>query len=195
MPLDQYIIEGAKTDEKKLLISVLLINLSFFIIELIAGFIANSMGLVADSLDMLADTFVYGLSFYAIGGTLIMKKKIAKTSGYFQLALAIFGLLEVIRRFLGVDDLPSFQTMIIISLFALIGNSVSLYLLQKSKSEEAHMRASMIFTSNDVIANIGVVFAGVVVKITDSNIPDLVIGTLVFFLVALGSFRIMKLAK
>jgi len=30
---------------------------------------------------------------------------------------------------------------------------------------------------------------------TVSNLPDLVIGTIVFFLVAQGSFRIMKLAK
>ncbi len=57
------------------------------------------------------------------------------------------------------------------------------------------MRASMIFTSNDVIANIGVIFAGIIVKVTNTNLPDLVIGTIVFFLVAQGSFRIMKLAK
>lgn len=42
---------------------VLGINAAFFIIEMTAGWIVNSMGLIADSLDMLADASVYGLSF------------------------------------------------------------------------------------------------------------------------------------
>lgn len=44
--LDQYIIEETKTDEKKLLISVLLINLSFFIIELISGLVLILLGVL-----------------------------------------------------------------------------------------------------------------------------------------------------
>jgi hypothetical protein len=87
--------------EKKLLWTVLLINLSLFILEIIAGFISESMGLVADSLDMLADAMVYGLSLYAVGHLASKKKQIAKMSGYFQMALALFGIIEVIRRFFG----------------------------------------------------------------------------------------------
>jgi hypothetical protein len=105
--------------EKKLLWTVLLINLSLFILEIIAGFISESMGLVADSLDMLADAMVYGLSLYAVGHLASKKKQIAKMSGYFQMALALFGIIEVIRRFWGIEEVPEFQLMIIISLFAL----------------------------------------------------------------------------
>ncbi len=181
--------------EKKLLWTVLLINLSLFILEIIAGFISESMGLVADSLDMLADTMVYGLSLYAIGHLASKKKQIAKLSGYFQMALALFGIIEVIRRFLGIEEVPEFQLMIIISLFALVGNAVSLYLLQKSKSKEVHMQASVIFTSNDVIVNIGVILAGAIVYFTNSKYPDLIVGSIVFVLVAKGAIRILKLSK
>ena len=164
--------------EKKLLWTVLLINLSLFILEIIAGFISESMGLVADSLDMLADTMVYGLSLYAVGHLASKKKQIAKMSGYFQMALALFGIIEVIRRFFGIEEVPEFQLMIIISLFALVGNAVSLYLLQKSKSKEVHMQASVIFTSNDVIVNIGVILAGAIVYFTNSKYPDLIVGSI-----------------
>jgi Co/Zn/Cd efflux system component len=181
--------------EKKLLWTVLLINFSLFVLEIITGFLFGSMGLVADSLDMLADAIVYSLSIYAVGHITSKKKRIAKISGYFQLALALFGIIEVIRRFLKFDEVPIFQTMIVISLFALIGNAISLYLLQKSKSKEAHMQASMIFTSNDVIVNIGVIVAGILVYFTNSKFPDLIIGSIVFLLVANGAFRILKLAK
>ena len=184
------------TNQKKLLWAVLAINFAFFIIEMTTGLISKSMGLVADSLDMLADSFVYAISLFAVGGTLIRKKRIAKIAGYFQITLAIIGFLEVLRRFFGAEKLPDFSTMIIVSIFALIANGICLYILQKSKSkEEAHMKASMIFTSNDVIINVGVIFAGVLVHWLSSNKPDLIIGTIVFALVIQGAFRILKLGK
>jgi Co/Zn/Cd efflux system component len=149
--------------EKNLLKTVLAINFGFFLLEIITGFIAHSMGLIADSLDMLADAIVYGLSLYVVGQALAAKKRIAKISGYFQLTLAIFGFLEVLRRFLGFGETPVFQTMILISIMALIGNFTSLLLLQRSKNQEAHIMASWIFTSNDVLANLGVIIAGILV--------------------------------
>ncbi len=183
-------------NQKKLLWTVLAINFAFFLIEMTTGLISKSMGLVADSLDMLADSFVYGISLFAVGGTLIRKKRIAKLAGYFQITLAVIGFVEVLRRFFGAEKLPDFSTMIIVSIFALIANGICLYLLQKSKSkEQAHMKASMIFTSNDVIINLGVITAGVLVNWLNSNKPDLIIGTIVFGLVIQGAIRILKLGK
>jgi len=181
-------------NQKKLLWTVLSINFLFFIIEMTTGLISKSMGLVADSLDMLADSFVYGISLFAVGGTLIRKRRIAKLAGYFQILLAVMGFGEVLRRFFGAEQLPNFTTMIMVSVFALIANGICLYLLQKSKSkEEAHMKASMIFTSNDVIINLGVIVAGILVNVLNSNKPDLIIGTIVFILVIQGARRILKL--
>lgn len=182
-----------ESQQRKILWWVLGINFGFFIIEMATGFISNSLGLVADSLDMLADSIVYGLSLMAVGGTLLRKKKVAKASGYFQILLALFGLVEVIRRFLGFEEIPIFGMMIVVSVFALIANSVSLYLIQKTRSKEAHMQASMIFTSNDIIINAGVILAGVMVYVTASKLPDLIIGSIIFLIVMRGAFRILKL--
>ncbi|OIQ30871.1 MAG: cation transporter [Bacteroidetes bacterium MedPE-SWsnd-G2] len=184
------------TTQKKLLWTVLLINFVFFIIEIIGGILSKSMGLIADSLDMLADSFVYGISLFAVGGTLNRKKSIAKLAGYFQITLAIIGFIAVLRRFFGDEKLPDFSTMIGVSIFALFANVACLYILQKSKSkEEAHMQASMIFTSNDVIINLGVITAGLLVNWLNSSKPDLIIGTIVFILVIQGAVRILKLSK
>jgi Co/Zn/Cd efflux system component len=190
--------ENFNSDESnhvKILWSVLLINFGFFIIEMLTGIISKSMGLVADSLDMFADAAVYGLSLLAIGKALSTKKLVARLAGYFQFTLAVIGFVEVVRRFIGFEVIPNFQTMIIVSIFALIGNIISLFLLQKTKSKEAHMQASMIFTSNDVIVNGGVILAGILVNIFSSKIPDLFIGGIVFIVVIQGAFRILKLAK
>jgi Co/Zn/Cd efflux system component len=181
--------------QSKVLWTVLIINFAFFIIEILTGYFSKSMGLVADSIDMLADSFVYAISLFAVGGSLIRKKNIAKLAGFFQILLAFIGFLEVTRRFFGAEQIPDFSIMIVVSVFALIANSICLYILQKSKSKEAHMQASMIFTSNDVIINLGVIVAGILVLWFKSSIPDLVIGTIVFVLVIQGAFRILKLSK
>jgi len=190
--------EGASESTKmqsRLLWIVLLINFAFFVIEITTGFISKSMGLVADSLDMLADASVYGLSLWAVGAAVARKNKVARLSGYFQLTLALLGMIEVIRRFIGFEAMPDFRTMIAVSILALIANAFCLYLLQKSKSNEAHIKASMIFTSNDVIINSGVIVAGVLVLLTQSKYPDLIIGSIVFLIVVRGAWRILKLGK
>lgn len=181
--------------QRKILIIVLLINFAFFLIEIITGIISNSMGLVADSLDMLADTFVYGISLLTIGSTFQRKKRVATLAGIFQLSLAIIGFIEILRRFLGLDKIPDFELMIIVSFFAAIANSICLHLLQKTKSKDAHIKASMIFTSNDVIINIGVIIAGLLVVMLNSQIPDLVVGAIVFVIVISGAIRILKLGN
>lgn len=183
------------TNERVLLWRVLYINFFFFILEMATGFLSGSMGLIADSLDMLADSLVYGLALLAVGTSIIYKKRIAKIAGYFQIFLAIIGLVEVIKRFIGSESIPHFQTMAFVSLLTLIGNALCLYLLQKNKSQEAHMQASMIFTSNDVIINIGVIIASGLVYLTNSKSPDLIIGAIVFCIVWQGAIKILKLSK
>ena len=151
------------------------------------------MGLLADSLDMLADSIIYALALFAVGSSLRKKKSVAHLMGYFQLGLTILGFIEVARRFFGHEQIPAFQTMIIISVLALVGNATSLYLLQKAGNKEAHIKASTICTSSDVIVNMGVIAAGALVYFTSSNLPDLIIGTIAFALVGLGAYRILKL--
>ena len=183
------------TKQRKLLWTVLAVNFAFFVVEMTTGLVSGSMGLVADSLDMLADAFVYGISLFAVGATATRKKNIATLAGYFQIALAVIGFIEVVRRFLGVEEMPNFSTMIVVSILALVANGFCLYLLQKSNSREAHMQASAIFTSNDVIINIGVIVAGISVYLLNSNKPDLIVGTIVFVVVVRGALKILKLGK
>ena len=185
----------SKEVQSRLLWTVLAINFSFFLIEITAGLLSRSMGLVADSLDMLADASVYGLGLWAVGSTVARKKSVARFSGIIQFVLAGLGILEVTRRFILVDTVPDYRTMIVVSILALIANSICLYLLQRSKSDEAHMKASMIFTSNDVIINSGVILAGILVLVTESKYPDLIIGGIVFLIVVRGAIRMINLAK
>ncbi len=57
------------------------------------------------------------------------------------------------------------------------------------------MLASAIFTSNDIIVNLGVMLAGLLVQVTATRYPDLIIGGILFMVVARGAFKILKLSK
>ncbi|CZE49414.1 cation transporter [Campylobacter geochelonis] len=181
--------------DSRLLWVVLAINFAFFIIEFGFGFLADSMGLVADSLDMLSDSFVYAISLYAVFKSDFVKKQVAKIAGVFQLLLAGIGFLEVLRRVFYEIELPNFTLMVSISALALVGNFICLKLLNQSQSDGAHIKASQIFTSNDIVINLGVILAGILVFITSSKIPDLLIGAIVFIIVLKGAIKILNLAK
>lgn len=181
--------------EKKLLITVLMVNAIFFLIESVIGFLFQSMGLMADALDMLADALVYGMALIVVGKSILHKQRIAQFSGYIQITLAIIGIIEVLRRYMGAESYPSPIAMATMSFLALVGNAYCLWLLQRNNSQEAHMRASLIFSANDVLINIGIIFTALAVWLTGSPLPDLIIGTVVFFLVLRGAWRILQIAK
>lgn len=183
--------EAAQSLQKKTLITLLLINGFMFFIEATLGWYAQSTGLIADSLDMLADATVYGIALYAVGRSASKQVSAARLSGYFQIILGIGVLFEVTRRILyGSEPLSLF--MISVGLVALLANLICLALISKHRDGGIHMRASWIFSTNDVIANTGVIIAGVLVASLDSNIPDFVIGTLIAAVVVKGGLRILK---
>ena len=55
------------------------------------------------------------------------------------------------------------------------------------------MKASWIFSANDVVINLGVIIAGALVAWTGSNYPDLIIGTVSGVIVLNGARRILAL--
>ncbi len=181
-----------QVSQSRVLRLVFIINMLMFGVELVFGWIADSSGLLADSLDMLADSAVYGIALWAVGRAASFQRTAARLSGWLQLALAVGVLAEVARRaFMG--SLPEPPMIMGIAILALIANVISMLLLARQREQGAHMRASWIFTTNDVIANIGVIIAGVLVSLTSSAIPDLVVGTLIGLLVLRGALRILKL--
>lgn len=184
-------LQGRKSEAGVLRV-LLGINAVMFVLELVAGWSAESSGLIADSLDMLADAVVYGLALYAVGKAANLKVRAAHVSGLFQGILAVGVVVDVVRRF-ATGSAPEPPTMISVSTLALLANVSCLFLLAKHRDGEAHMRASWIFSTNDVLANLGVMAAGALVAWTGSHLPDLIVGTAVAALVLVGAFRIFRL--
>ncbi|KRI84840.1 cation transporter [Acinetobacter baumannii] len=183
--------EKADTSEQAKVLKILLaINAALFVIEFISGLIAASTGLIADSLDMFADAAVYGIALYTVGKAAKYQVKAAHFAGWIQLFLAITVIVDVIRHFI-LGSEPESLLMIVIGFLALIANVACLYLISGHKDGGAHMKASWIFSANDVIVNLGVIIAGFLVALTGSAYPDLVIGIIVSLFVLNGARKIL----
>ena len=168
------------------------INAVLFVVEMTAGLIAHSTGLIAESLDNFADAAVYGLALYAVGHSVKMQVRAAHLAGVLQLILAVGVLAEVVRRFVFGSE-PESLVMMGIAFIALIANTTCLLLISKHREGGAHMKASWIFSANDVVINLGVITAGALVAWTGSNYPDLIIGSIAGIIVLNGARRILAL--
>ena len=187
-------IEIKNRDQSRVLILLLAINGVMFVAEMVAGILGDSTALIADSLDMLADATVYAIGLYAVGRSLLVKAKAAHISGIFQIMLGLGVLFDIVRRTV-VGSEPESMMMVSVGMVALVANAICLVLIYKHRQGEVHMRASWIFSKNDVIANLGVIAAGLLVAYTDSHWPDLIIGLLIATIVTRGGLHIIKDAK
>lgn len=177
--------------ERRTLRALLTINAAMFVVEAIAGWLGQSTGLMADSLDMLADASVYAIALYAVGKSHRIQTAAGTGSGFLQILLGFGVLADVVRRFyLGSE--PVSGLMMSVGTLALIANVTCLMLLAKHRDGGIHMRASWIFSTNDVIANVSVVISGALVAVFGNRVPDLVVGTLVAILVVRGGLRIIR---
>ena len=181
-------------EQGRVLKQLLLINAVMFVVEIALGIYAESTALIADSLDMLADAAVYSIGLYAVGRSVQAKNNAAKLSGIFQIVLGLIVVADVVRRYISGSEPDSFL-MIVVGCVALVANTICLKLLSKHRDGEVHMRASWIFSKNDVIANIGIIMSGVIVYASGYSLPDLIIGLVIALIVIRGGVEILQDVK
>ncbi|TCZ87880.1 cation transporter [Lysobacter sp. N42] len=170
--------EAKNAQERKILTIALALNATMAVVGGIAGWIGQSTGLLADALDMLSDATAYAIGLVAIGRTASFKANAATLSGIALLLLGLGVLFEVGRRVVYGAE-PASGWMIGTAAVSLIVNMSVLRMLAPLKSGEVHLRATWIFTRADIVANVGVIVAGMLVFWLRSPIPDYVIGTLI----------------
>ena len=180
--------------ERRVLHIALGLNATMAVVGGLAGWYAQSAGLLADALDMLADAAAYSIALVAIGRTVLFKTRAATMSGGILLILGVGILFEVGRRLIyGAEPLS--EWMIGTALLSLVVNLVVLRLLAPMKSGEVHLRATWLFTRADVVANLGVILAGVLVYWLRVPYPDYVIGTLIGLYVITEAIEILRDAR
>ena len=180
--------------ERRVLRIALVLNAVMAVVGGLAGWIAQSTGLLADALDMLSDATAYAIALVAIGRSPLFKVRAATLSGGILLVLGVGILIEVARRLVyGAEPLS--EWMIGTALLSLVVNLTVLRMLAPMKSGEVHLRATWLFTRADVVANLGVIVAGLLILWLRVPYPDYVIGTLIGLYVIKEAIEILRDAR
>ena len=180
--------------DRKILWTVLLINLAQSTAGIGLGLWAASTALMGSGLDNLADASVYAVSLYAVGRAAMVKVRAARLSGFLLIGLAVLLMVEVLRRFSG-DEEPVGPAMMVIAAANAALNLVCLRLLRGHHGEDVNFKASAIFTNHDSMVNGAIVLSGALVMWLGSNIPDLILGIVVAAIAANGGREILQEAS
>lgn len=170
---------------------VLAINAAMFLIEITAGWLANSTSLLADSLDMLGDATVYGMSIYVLTQSSRKQAKVALAKGGFMLIFGLFVLADAIYKLI-YPVMPNAEVMGIVGASALAANLVCFVLLYTHREDNLNMSSTWLCSRNDLIANVGVLLAALASYMLISKWPDIIVGTLIASLFLKSSWIVSK---
>lgn len=179
-----------QADQRRVLVAVLAINVVMFVAELGAGIVAGSAALMADAADMLGDAVVYGVSLYALARSDRWKAGAALLKGVVILALGVGVAANVaVKIQSGVP--PSSTMMLVFGGLALVANLVCLRLLWRFRTQDVNMASTFECSRNDVISNVGVLLAALLVALLASPWPDIVIGSAMAALFLRSAVRVI----
>lgn len=187
-------IEIHDAHQRRILLIVLALNLALAAGFWVTGVAASSSALIANGLDNASDSAVYIITLLALSRSAAWQTSAAKLSGWLLLLFAAGILVDVGRRFFG-DAEPIGTTMMVMALGAAIVNATCVWLLRKIQQANVNVRAATTFSTNDFVANAGVLVGGGLVLWTGRAWPDLVVGLAVAAIAVKGGIEILRDAR
>lgn len=186
--------DGATPAYRRALAWVIGINLVGFAVVLIGGLVQGSAALSANALDFLADSATYAISLWAIGRSVATRTGAALFKGMSLavLAVSVVGL-AAWRAWSGAD--PAGEAITALGLFGALANLAAAALLVRYRDGDANVRSVWLCTRNDLIQCLGVAATGVLVWLTRSRWPDLVVGLLLACVFMSSAYQIVRQAR
>jgi Co/Zn/Cd efflux system component len=176
---------------RRILWTVLAVNLAMFLVEIGAGLAAGSASLQADALDFFGDAANYAISLMVVGMALRYRATAALAKGATMGLFGLWIIWTVIWHSMH-GTLPSALTMGAVSVAALVANAVSFGLLWAYRSGDANMRSAWICTRNDVLGNLAVLVAAAGVFGTGTGWPDVIVAAIMAGLALQGSMTVIR---
>ncbi len=159
---------------KRALGIVVALNLSMGGVEIVSGFLAGSQALKADALDFLGDGLITLLGLLAIGWAAVWRSRAALLQGVFLAVLGLGVLASTLYRVLVANE-PVAEVMGVVGLIALGVNVACALVLTAHRSGDANVRAVWLFSRNDAIGNVAVVAAAILVYLSGTAWPDILV--------------------
>lgn len=166
--------DGASRPYRRALWIVIAINAVMFLIEMTAGALSGSRALQADALDFLGDTATYTISLLVIGRPLATRANAALIKGVTLGAMGLWVLGSTLYYTL-ILGVPSAGVMGVVGTLALLANLASVGILLRYRNGDANVRSVWLCSRNDAIGNLAVLGAALLVGLTQTAWPDLLV--------------------
>ena len=176
---------------RRILWTVLAINLAMFLVEIGAGVAAGSASLQADALDFFGDAANYAISLMVVGMALHYRATAALAKGA-TMGLFGFWIIGTVIWHSIHGTLPSALTMGAVGFAALAANAASFGLLWAYRGGDANMRSAWICTRNDVLGNLAVLLAALGVFGTQTGWPDIIVAAIMAALALQGAGVVIR---
>jgi len=189
--------------ERKRLILSLIITTTVMVIEIIGGFLTNSIALISDAGHMFTHAFAIGISLLA---NIIARKPPChhKTFGLYRaeiLAAFINGLFlipivgiiiyEAILRFLNPQEIIGFY-MLIVAIIGLAVNITSILILQGHRSSSLNVKSVFYHMIADAASSIGIVIAALIIMSTGFVILDPIVSLGISIVIIYWAYGILR---
>lgn len=155
---------------------VALLNLAYFVIEMVMALRIGSVSLLADSADFFEDAAVNFLILAALDWSAARRAKVGGVLAAILLAPAVAFLWTLLRK-LGDPTPPEALSLSVTGLGAMAVNLLCAFTLVRHRGAAGSLsKAAFLSARNDVAANIGIIAAGLLTVVTRSIWPDIVAG-------------------
>ena len=158
----------------KKLLWVAVLNLSITIVQIIGGFISNSLSLLSDALHNLGDSSAIFIAFLA-GRISGRKPDVYRTFGYKRveilaalfnavvlISICIFLFYEAYKHFLEPEPIKG-KLMFIVATFGLLANLISVLVLNKDKDHNLNIKAAYLHLMGDTLSSVAVILGGIAI--------------------------------
>lgn len=198
----EHLFEYRSVEKKKLMLSLSITSV-VMIIELIGGFLTNSIALLSDAGHMFTHSFAIGIGLIAI---IIARKPPChhKTFGLYRaeiLAAFINGLFlllvvgviiyEAVLRIIHPKEVLGLY-MLMIALVGLTVNITSIFILRGSYKTDLNVRSVFYHMIGDAASSVGVIIAAVVIFYTRWNIIDPIVSLGISAVIIYWAWGILK---
>ena len=175
------------------LIIAFIINLIMLTADLTFGLMMNSAALLGDAASNSGDVFILGTSLLVLTSSTTVKNKLALLKG---LIMSVFGIWAFYHVYLGLigESQLSGGVVTTVGVLSFIGNTTVALMMHRHHHKDINFKSAFICCRNDAIASAGIILAGVLVMLTGSFWPDVIIGAIISGIVCQGGIKVIRLS-
>lgn len=192
-----------RAHHKQSLSIVLLLSTIFLVVEIIAGFLTNSLALLSDAGHLFTDVGSMLLALFAMWMSAFPPNP-KKTFGYYRIeilvallngvTLILVAFLILFEAFKRLAHPPEVHTsgIMIVAILGLLVNIIGLLVLSRDQKENLNLHGVFLHIMGDAISSLGTLAAALIMAVTKWYYADPIVSILIAMVIILSAVGLLN---